>query len=76
MKKFALIVAMIGAFLVLLSIALNSWSINKDQKKRVSESLEKARAAKAKKAAEQAAKDIQEEYKETTNGSIQEQENR
>ena len=47
MKKFALIVAMVGAFLVLVSIALNSWLIQKDAKKSKEESSNKAHEGKA-----------------------------
>lgn len=60
MKNLALIVAMIGAFLVLVSIALNSWAIKSEMKKK----MQNVRDAKAKKKEEEARKNAEEEIKE------------
>lgn len=63
MKKLALIVAMIGAFLVLVSIALNSWAIRSEMKKKMAN----VREAKAKKKEAEYRRNAEEEIKEILN---------
>ena len=64
MKRASLIILIVGAFFILIAVALNGYLIQNDQKQK----MQKVRDAKAKKKAE-AQKQIEEEIKEVLDGT-------